>query len=280
MVSKKFIQGDCLKILNNIPEVFDLVLTDPPYNIGWDYSDKIDDKKTNYDKWCLEWAELCISRLKRNGVLAIINYPENNNLLYADLIRKGYNFVQELIWHYPTNVGQSTKKYTRNFRTIIIFSKSKEYTFNPEKQKYKNPNDKRIKERIKNGFAPNHYSTFEFNLCKNVSKDKKRNGINQLPRELVEMLIKTYSNEGDYIGDPFVGNWTVIDIAEELGRDSIGMDINDYKYCATKRGVSELKLSKAQSPNISLKESPKVDSQISSNDETSLNNNSQQKEQI
>ena len=43
--------------------------------------------------------------------------------------------------------------------------------------------------------------------------------------------------------------------------------------CATKRGVSELKLSKAQSPNISLKESSSEDSQISSNDETSLNNN-------
>ena len=43
--------------------------------------------------------------------------------------------------------------------------------------------------------------------------------------------------------------------------------------CATKQGVSELKLSKAQSPNISLKESPKEDSQILSKDETSLNNN-------
>jgi len=43
--------------------------------------------------------------------------------------------------------------------------------------------------------------------------------------------------------------------------------------CATKRGVSELKLSKAQSPNISLKDNSKELSQISSNDETSLNNN-------
>jgi len=43
--------------------------------------------------------------------------------------------------------------------------------------------------------------------------------------------------------------------------------------CATKRSVSELKLSKAQSPNISLKESSLEDSQILSNDETSLNNN-------
>jgi len=229
MISKKFIQGDCIKVLMEIDKGFDLILTDPPYNIGWKYSDKVNDKRINYNEWCLAWAELCISKLNDNGVLAIINYPDNNNILYTDLIRKGYNFVQELIWHYPTNVGQSNKKYTRSFRTIIIFSKSKKYTFNPEKQEYKNPTDRRIKERIKNGFAPNHYSTFEFNLCKNVSKDKKNNGINQLPRELVEMLIKTYTNEGDNVCDPFVGNGTVIDIAEELNRNSVGIDINSYK---------------------------------------------------
>jgi DNA modification methylase len=167
-------------------------------------------------------------KLKENGVLAIINYPENNNILYTDLVRKGYNFVQELIWEYPTNVGQSTKRYTRNYRTIIIFSKTEEYIFNPEKQEYKNPTDKRIQERIKQGFAPNHYATFNINICKNVSKDKKNNGINQLPRELVEMLIKTFSDECSYICDPFVGNGTVMDIAEELNRDSLGIDLNNY----------------------------------------------------
>jgi len=225
---KKFIKGDCIEVLNKLDEKFDLVLTDPPYNIGWKYSNKINDNKKDYNEWCLVWAELCISRLKENGLLIIINYPENNNILYTDLIRKGYNFVQELIWNYPINIGHSKNKYTRNFRTIIIFSKSRKYIFNSKKQEYKNPNDKRIKERIKQGFAPNHYSTFEYNLCKNVSKGKKNKGINQLPKELVEMLIKTYTNEGDNVLDPFVGNHTVINIAEELKRNSIGIDINNY----------------------------------------------------
>lgn len=225
---KKFIQGDCLEKLKEIDINFDLILTDPPYNIGWKYSNNINDSKKNYNKWCLEWAELCMNKLKKEGVLVIINYPENNNKLYTDLSRKGYNFVQELIWHYPTNIGQSKNKYTRNYRTIIIFSNSKEYTFNPIKQLYKNPTDKRIRRRIKNGFAPNHYTTFEVNMCKNISKDKKKKGINQLPRELVEILIKTYSNEDDIICDPFVGNHTIINIAEELNRNSIGIDINNY----------------------------------------------------
>lgn len=227
-MSKVFKQGDCIEILNKINVNFELVLTDPPYNIGWKYSDKVNDNKNNYDEWCLEWAELCISRLSANGVMAIINYPENNNKLYTDLVRKGYNFVQELIWEYPTNVGQSKKLYTRNYRTIIIFSKSDNYTFNAVKGEYKNPTDKRIKKRIEQGFAPNHYATFEINMCKNVSKDKKNNGINQLPRELVEMLIKTYTNERDCVLDPFVGNGTVIDIAEELNRDGLGIDVNNY----------------------------------------------------
>lgn len=100
------------------------------------------------------------------------------------------------------------------------------------------------KERIKQGFAPTHYATFEVNMCKNVSKDKKNNGINQLPRELVEMLIKTYTNKGDTVLDPFVGNGTVMDVADELGRDSVGIDINNYKLnskevkiCSTKHVI-------------------------------------------
>ncbi len=59
---KEFIQGDVLEqlpIINKKVPVgqiwdFDLILTDPPYNIGWKYSDEVDDNKKNYDEWCLE----------------------------------------------------------------------------------------------------------------------------------------------------------------------------------------------------------------------------------
>ncbi len=236
MVYKRKIIGDVLKELPiickeapiGINHDFDLILTDPPYNIGWEYSDKVNDKKEDYFEWCKDWLERCITSLRPNGILCLINYPENNNIIYS-ILKDKLNFVQELIWHYPTNIGHSKKKYTRTYRTILVFSKSKDYTFNPTKQPYKNPEDKRIKELIKNGSkGTNHYDIFEFNLCKNVSKDKKNLGINQLPRELVEMLIKTYTNEGDQILDPFVGNDTVINIAEELNRESVGIDINDY----------------------------------------------------
>ena len=52
--------------------------------------------------------------------------------------------------------------------------------------------------------------------------------MDQLPNALVDMLIETFSNKGDYVLDPFVGNGIVIDRSEQLGRNSVGIDINKY----------------------------------------------------
>jgi len=44
------------------------------------------------------------------------------------------------------------------------------------------------------------------------------------------MLIKTYTNKGDNVLDPFVGNGTVMNIADELNRNAVGIDINNYSH--------------------------------------------------
>ena len=47
--------ADCKDILPLLPNV-DLVLTDPPYNVGLDYSDG--DNKVDYQEWCKHWFSL------------------------------------------------------------------------------------------------------------------------------------------------------------------------------------------------------------------------------
>ena len=57
-------QGDCLEIMKDIPDgSVDLVLTDPPYNIGKAKWDKIPD----YINWCGKWIKECERVLKDNG---------------------------------------------------------------------------------------------------------------------------------------------------------------------------------------------------------------------
>ncbi len=47
--------GDCREILPELPKV-DLVLTDPPYNVGLNYSDG--DSRIDYDDWCKDWFSM------------------------------------------------------------------------------------------------------------------------------------------------------------------------------------------------------------------------------
>lgn len=62
----QLMQGDCLEMMKNIPDgSVDMVLTDPPYNIGKADWDKID----GYVDWCADWLSECCRVLRDNGTL-------------------------------------------------------------------------------------------------------------------------------------------------------------------------------------------------------------------
>ena len=103
----ELMQGDCLERMNGIPDgSVDLVLTDPPYNIGVTTSvagksavnkwDKID----GYIDWCIGWLNLCSRKLKPNGVLY---FWHNDMKQIAELLREikkrtPLEFVSFCIW--------------------------------------------------------------------------------------------------------------------------------------------------------------------------------------
>ena len=62
----------------------------------------------------------------------------------------------------------------------------------------------------------------------------------QKPKELLERIILASSNVGDIVLDPFSGSFTTSSVAKELGRKSIGIEINKeyYKIGLRRTGVS------------------------------------------
>ena len=209
----KCIVGDCLEIMKKMPdESVDMIITDPPFNIGKKYGGVYKDNKKHdeYIEWCKIWLAECIRLLKKTGSLYLFNYPENNAYLLPFLKEKMV-FKRWMTWHYPTNTGHSKTNFTRTQHSIIFCAKTERHKFNKFEiaEPYKNPNDKRIQERLKNGSnGKTPYDVFHFNLVKNVSKDKTVHPC-QIPVPLLKIFIKASSDEGDLVLDPFMDSETV-----------------------------------------------------------------------
>jgi site-specific DNA-methyltransferase (adenine-specific)/adenine-specific DNA-methyltransferase len=69
----------------------------------------------------------------------------------------------------------------------------------------------------------------------------------QKPEALLARLVKASSNKGETILDPFSGSFTTGAVARELGRKSIGIDINEnYVKIGIRRLNLPSKYSKAE----------------------------------
>ena len=236
----KIINGDCIKELEKIQgKSVDLIITDPPFNIGKKYGGVYKDNKKHeeYIEWCKEWLTECIRLLQKSGSLYLFNYPENNAYILP-FLQQNMNFKRWMTWHYPTNTGHSKSNFTRTQHSIIFCTKTEKHKFNKSAvaEPYKNPTDKRIQERLRNGSkGKTPYDVFHFNLVKNVSKDKTSHPC-QIPTSLIKIFIKASSDKGDIVMDPFGGSFSTSVSAKELGRNSISMDINpDYVDIGKKR---------------------------------------------
>jgi len=247
------VNGDSLIVLKKmLDESIDLIITDPPYNVGLDYGKYSNDKKKKeeYYQWCKIWLRECSRVLNKNGSFYLISYPEINARLLPFIEDElKLKFRRWITWHYPTNIGHSKKNFTRSQRSILFFTKTNNYTFNREHiiQHYKNPEVKKIKERIKNGskgrtsydllrfldlieLSKGMIDVLDINLLKNVSKDRfNKKHPCQLPLELLRIFVRVSSNKNDVLLDPFAGTFTLSAVAKELNRNSIGIEINpDY----------------------------------------------------
>ena len=143
----KIINGDCLEELKKFQaESVDLIVTDPPFNIGKKYNSYADNKsKEEYLKWCENWLAECIRVLKNGGALYLFNYPENNAYL-MHFLDNHLTFKRWMTWHYPVNTGMSPTNFTRSQHSILFYIKGeKPKTFNKHDiaEPYRNPTDKR-----------------------------------------------------------------------------------------------------------------------------------------
>src|SRR3989344_1819292 len=119
----KIILGDALPGLKKLPdESCDVIVIDPPYNIGKNFGNNIDKREFGeYVSWCKEWINECIRIMKPNGTMFIYGFSEILAYLSIEIpIQKRW-----LIWHYTNKNVASLNFWQRSHEAIICAWKNK-----------------------------------------------------------------------------------------------------------------------------------------------------------
>ena len=203
-IRQEIIQGDCLDILPTIQGDF-VIVTDPPFNIGYHYNDYKDNLGAD------EYYKMLNDVFGVNPFV-VIHYPEE---IYKIAFQVGQFPEKVVSWVYNSNTA-------KQHRDIAFFGIKPD--FRKLQQPFKNPKDKRIMKRIAEGKMARGYDWWNINQVKNVSKDKSSHPC-QMPLEVMENIIKLIP-EGKLIVDPFAGSGTTLLACKKLGRSFVGIEIS------------------------------------------------------
>ena len=222
-------QGNCLEIMPQLNITFDACITDPPY-------------QTTHNSWDalipfeFMWNEL--NRLiKENGAIILFGQDKFSAKL---MLSNEQNHRYNLIW----KKGERTSGFLnakrmplRNHEDILIFYR-KQPTYNPQMTIGEKSHSKgNLNKKQKN----NCYGDFK-DIQTNFSNLKYPKSIldfnrphppihpTQKPIELIEWLIKTYTNENEYVLDFTAGSGTTGIACMNLNRKCILIE-KEEKYC-------------------------------------------------
>jgi site-specific DNA-methyltransferase (adenine-specific) len=237
-------QEDCILGMAKIPDnSIDIVICDPPYNIGKDFGNNSDKQEmSEYLLWCDQWIKECIRILKDDGTLFIYGFSE---ILAFIRVRITIN-VRWIVWHYTNKVTPSLNFWQRTHESILCCSKGKPH-FNrdlvrePYTSGYLKNAAGKVRKGTKGRFGEKEtvYKAHEGGalprdvikvsaLAGGAGKKERVNHPTQKPLEICEKLIKSSMKEPSdtKLVVPFAGSGSECVAAKKLGVNYIGFEIN------------------------------------------------------
>lgn len=245
-------EADSLRWLKQLPnDSIDMIFADPPYNIKKADWDKFESQE-QYIKWSMQWICEAARILRPTGSLFICGFSE----VLADLkhpAMKYFKGCKWLIWHYK-NKANLGLDWGRSHESILLLRKSKNFTMNidtiripynehtlkypshPQAKTSQYGNGKlREASWLPNPLGAKPKDVIEIPTTCNGMGEKTKHPT-QKPEELLRKFILAASNPGEIVLDPFSGSGTTLVVAEQLGRQWIGCDINsEYNQWAIYR---------------------------------------------
>lgn len=231
--------GDCLEVMKNIKDKsIDLILCDLPYNQTHNEWDKI----IPFDKLWNEYKRV------RKPTTPIILFSQGKFTYYV-IGSNISEFRYTLVWDKVRTTGflNANKMPLRRHEDICVFYE-KLPTYNPQMTEGASPSHSRGKKWEGKGMVQDNrkvygkYNHIDRTFCTTTNLKHPTsiltflNTVNkhhvhptQKPVELLEYLIKTYSNENDLVLDNCMGSGSVGVACKNTNRNFIGIEL-DKKY--------------------------------------------------
>ncbi|MFG1186919.1 DNA-methyltransferase [Xanthobacter aminoxidans] len=230
----KLYEADCLQLLRSLPaESVDLAFADPPFNLGKEYSSKIDDARAAHDylEWCQEWLGEMARTLKKGGSLFLWNLPKWNLPLGAYL-GQHLTFRHWIAVDIKYSLPIQSRLYPSHYSLLYFVKGPKPAIFHPDRvpcpccrhcggelRDYGGYKDKM------NPLGVNLSDVWTDIPPVRHAKYKKR-AANALSLKLMDRIVSMASNEGSVVLDPFGGSGTTFVAAELTGRKWIGSELD------------------------------------------------------
>jgi adenine-specific DNA-methyltransferase len=245
--------GDCLDLLRAVPSgIMQLVVTSPPYNIGKEYETRL--KPETYLQQQARVIQECVRTLSPRGSICwqVGNYVDRgaiiplDTVLYPIFTKLGLRMRNRIIWHFEHGLHCS-RRFSGRYETVAWFTKSEDYAFNldsvrvpqkyPGKKYFKGP---KAGQYSCNPLGKNPGDLWVIPNVKNNHVEKTEHPC-QFPVELIERLILSLTDEGDWVLDPFLGTGTTVIAAIRHNRRGVGAEtVPKYVHLARERIQQEM----------------------------------------
>ena len=214
----KLLQGDCMELMNNIPnESIDLVLTDIPYNVvnrednGLRKLDKENADILTFD--LINFLEQLYDKAK--STIIIFCGKEQVSIIHSyfnDKQKKGKGTVRQLIWEKSNPSPMNGQHIYLSGVENAIWFKKRGGTFNAH---------------CKN-------TVFKYPIGRSKLHPTEKNHL------LLQELILDNSNENDLILDPCMGSGSTGVVALQNNRNFLGIELNQNYFDIAKSRLEGL----------------------------------------
>ena len=244
------LEGDCIKYLNEgaVGNV-NLTFFDPPYLQGKDYR-FFDDSQSagKYWNWIRAIVEGVYKTSSDGGAIYLMHREKNAERVLRILRKTGWNFQNLIIWKKKTSAVPIETRFSKQYQIIAYAIKGKKpRVFNkvridppplPE-HKYQHENGvyltdvwDDIRELTSGYFAGDE--AFR-------DSEGNRTHIQQTPVSLLLRIILSSTLPSDIVFDPTAGTGTALVVAKQLGRNSVGIEIDPTHVELIKKRLKTLR---------------------------------------